>query len=163
MVALSFKRRFVEPIRVGLMRDEYLIALAPFYPKRQTIRAERKDGRRPKEGETLQLYCGMRTRQCFLIGKARCLFSCDITLLFDDDPEMEGVVSPGFGLAQWGYNSLDAFAQGDGFKDWQELKSFWAAEHPTIREFVGVITFWEPLDVVPATRDETLTTEEATE
>lgn len=45
MVAYSFQKRFVEPIRSGR--------------KRQTIRADRKRHARP--GEVLQLYSGMRT------------------------------------------------------------------------------------------------------
>ncbi len=48
MVAYSFDRRFVPAIVSGA--------------KRQTIRAHRARHARP--GETLQLYTGMRTRQC---------------------------------------------------------------------------------------------------
>lgn len=32
--------------------------------KRQTIRANRKDGRDPKQGQPLMLYTGMRTKSC---------------------------------------------------------------------------------------------------
>lgn len=66
MVAYSFKAQFVEPIRAGLG----LPTEPQIRPKRQTIRADRKRHARP--GEELQLYRGMRTRQCFLIGRAAC-------------------------------------------------------------------------------------------
>jgi len=56
MVAYSFKAQFREPILAGT--------------KRQTIRADRK--RHARLGEALQLYTGMRTRQCKLIGRATC-------------------------------------------------------------------------------------------
>jgi len=56
MVAYSFRARFREPILVGA--------------KRQTIRADRKRHARP--GEQLQLYTGMRTRECAIIARALC-------------------------------------------------------------------------------------------
>jgi hypothetical protein len=57
MVAYSFKRQFVDPIRSGT--------------KAQTIRGRRI---RPHAvpGDALQLYCGMRTKGCFLIARATC-------------------------------------------------------------------------------------------
>ena len=37
---------------------------------------------------------------------------------------------------------LDAFAQRDGFKDWAELRSFWAKHHPKVAVFHGLIIYW---------------------
>lgn len=65
MVAYSYKARFVEPIRLGLEPGPWIPGM-----KRQTIRADRKRHARP--GEEIQHYRGMRTRQCFLIGRAIC-------------------------------------------------------------------------------------------
>ena len=65
MSAYSFKRRFVNPIRVGLCLDpifqigkhEVSEMEAPIRPKRQTIRAEGKR-RHARPGEIVQLYHG---------------------------------------------------------------------------------------------------------
>ena len=52
MVAYSFKKQFGPPILAGT--------------KAQTIRADRK--RHVRSGELVQLYTGMRTRQCRRLG-----------------------------------------------------------------------------------------------
>ena len=57
MVAYSFKKRFGPPILAGA--------------KAQTIRADRKRHARP--GEFVQLFTGMRTRQCRRLGETPCL------------------------------------------------------------------------------------------
>ena len=123
MVAYSFKRRFVDPIRAGT--------------KRQTIRAERK--RHARAGEQLQLYSGMRTRQCELIGRAECISVWPVTLIFRD---ADGVMLEGFRST---YGDLDGFARADGFKDWGELRGFWSHNHPEIEVFDGVIIRWGAL------------------
>lgn len=125
MVAYSFRPRFVEPIQAGT--------------KRQTIRAERKRHARP--GEALQLYTGMRTRHCELIGRAICERVFPVTLLFGDEAEYEGIIAPGFGFA----GGLDGFARLDGFADWKELRAFWREHHPGIDEFTGVLISWGEL------------------
>lgn len=126
MVAYSFKRRFVDPIRAGT--------------KRQTIRADRK--RHARAGEELQLYSGMRTRECELIGRAICEDVVPITLLFNDqDPEAEGVILPGFGFP----GGLEGFARADGFDSWAALKQFWRDNHPGVDEFTGVLITWGDL------------------
>lgn len=124
MVAYSFQKRFVGPI---LART-----------KRQTIRADRKRHARP--GEELQLYTGMRTKHCRLIMRAPCVDIRPIRILFDDDPEYEGIVTPTLGYP----DGLDGFARADGFQSWAELKAFWRERHPGIDEFEGVIISWEP-------------------
>jgi hypothetical protein len=129
MVAFSFRPRFVEPILAGT--------------KRHTIRAPRRDGRWPVEGDELQLYTGMRTAACKLICRRTCLGTSPIQLVFDDDDPMgEGIISPG--SDQWGYASLDAFAVGDGFANWADLKAFWRLTNGVTEEFEGRIVFWRP-------------------
>lgn len=126
MVAYSFKQRFVDPIRAGT--------------KRQTIRADRKRHARP--GEQLQLYRGMRTKQCELIGRAECIEVVKITILFDDaDDEAEGFVLPGFGFP----GGLNGFAIADGFASWGEMKAFWRENHPGVNEFHGTLIMWGDL------------------
>jgi hypothetical protein len=122
MVAYSFKTRFVTPILAGT--------------KRQTIRADRKRHARP--GEEIQLYTGMRTRHCKLIGRAECAAVRMIRLDFVQCAVLaDGVVIAG-GLD----GSLDRFAQADGFKDWWCLDAFWEEEHPGHRIFDGVLIEW---------------------
>lgn len=120
MVAYSFRRRFIEPIRAGT--------------KRQTIRAERKRHARP--GEELQLYTGMRTQHCDLIGRARCLRV---------DP-MRLHLSGGWVWGPTGVldtsEQLTHFAIGDGFESWPELVQFWVDNHPGIDPFSGVLIIW---------------------
>lgn len=125
MVAYSFKARFAPPILAGT--------------KRQTIRAERKRHARP--GEQLQLYTGMRTRSCKLIGRAPCLSVTSIRLDF----QVRRVESLDTGTAWTTAEETDAFAVSDGFADWNAMAAFWAAEHPGIDLFSGVMIRWAPL------------------
>lgn len=142
MVAYSFRKQFVTPIRLGL-GDPKALELFPtpemgFKPKRQTIRPDRKRHARP--GEELQLYAGMRTKHCFLIGKARCVAVEPIRIRLEHP--------------QWidlnerkaeSREELDKFARLDGFADWPEMAIFWFKEHPGISIFTGIIIRWEPL------------------
>jgi len=133
MVAYSFKRRFVEPIRRGLASaypDQ-----AGICPKRQTIRADRRRHARP--GEELQLYCGMRTKGCFLIGRARCAGVDYVKLDFT------GLVAVNR-QAFIRTDILDKFARSDGFSDFADMRSFWREEHG-LSVFEGVLVRWEPL------------------
>lgn len=123
MVAYSFKQQFRAPILAGT--------------KRQTIRAERK--RHARLGEQVQLYTGMRTRQCAIIGRAVCERVLPVILFFksgtleingfqDDDPV-----------------ALDAFAVRDGFADWATLARFWRATHGSYECFGGMLIKWGEL------------------
>jgi hypothetical protein len=142
MVAYSFQRRFVNPIRVGLGLDP----LAHFPPaagaKRHSIRGPRIRGH-AREGQMLDLFYAQRSPACFLIGRVICIGVSPIRLVFSDDEESEGIISPGFGIGQWGYRSLDDFAVGDGFADWAALKIYWQVDRGCGDEFAGHIIFWE--------------------
>ena len=125
MVAYSFKRRFVEPIRVGLgMKPEALAPARAFQagddysifeppaPKRQTIRADRRRHARP--GEELQLYCGMRTKGCFLIGRSRCI---EVKPIYIEIEAPLIIVGEGKQRRRITTKSeLDEFARTDGFE-----------------------------------------------
>jgi hypothetical protein len=141
MVAYSFQRRFVNPIRVGL-RLEPLADFPPAAgPKRHTIRAPRLRNH-ASEGQPLELYFAQRTQYRFLIASTICTGRAPITLVFDSDPEFEGVISLGLGIAEWGYGSLDAFAVGDGFENWAALRQFWMVKRAGDFTFTGTIIFW---------------------
>ncbi|SDA13108.1 hypothetical protein SAMN02799622_00911 [Methylobacterium sp. UNC378MF] len=133
MVAYSFKKWFGPPILAGT--------------KAQTIRAERKRHARP--GELVQLYTGMRTRQCRRLGETPCLSVNPIrielprarrvpeVLIFD----AEGALAEHWLTAR----ALQNFARADGFADFDELHAFWRAEHPGVDTFHGVLIRWQPL------------------
>lgn len=121
MVAYSFQRRFSPSIEAGT--------------KDHTIRADRR--RHAKAGEELQLYEGMRTKACRLLGRPPCLLVGPIRLDFD-----RGVVECG----PWTYTTaaeLDHLGRRDGFSDWAEMRAFWAEFHPGATTFSGVIVFWD--------------------
>lgn len=120
MVAYSFKAQFRAPILAGT--------------KCQTIRADRK--RHARTGEALQLYTGMRTKQCRLIGRATTISVLPIRLDFRRHSVMIG--GPSYHTA----SELDCFAQSDGFADWQEMAAFWRREHDTLTEFSGMLIRW---------------------
>jgi hypothetical protein len=148
LVAYSFNKRFIEPIRVGLgIKVQTLVAPAP---KRQTIRAFGKR-RHARPGETLQLYSGMRTKQCQSIGVARCTGVDGILLkwsewrsfltfdLVETDPgrwRRVGATKP--------IEDLDLFARGDGFTDFDDMARFWQDNHGPAT-FEGALILWEPI------------------
>lgn len=126
MVAYSFKSRFGPPILAGT--------------KAQTIRAERAGkSRHARPGELVQLYTGMRTRQCRRLGEARCLEVSAVKIDLLLSVLIVGDVCFG------GPKALDQFARQDGFADWHDLVDFWVAEHPGVDLFEGVLIRWQPL------------------
>lgn len=135
MVAYSFNKRFIDPIRVGLSRISLSFDCPP---KRQTIRAVGKR-RHARPGEILQLYTGMRTKQCEKIGDARCtevlpiamkVTEHTIAILLNDVP-----IGGGY---------IHAFAQSDGFAHGEDMLAFWLREHGKGR-FDGLLIKWAPM------------------
>lgn len=124
MVAYSFKAQFRAPILAGT--------------KRQTIRAERKRHARP--GEELQLYTGMRTRHCKIIGRARCFIVEPVRIGVADD-----WLEVGEQPRLTDFFFLDAFARRDGFAAWGHMMEFWRREHPDTPVFSGVVIRWNDL------------------
>lgn len=125
MVAYSFQPRFVDPIISGR--------------KQQTVRAIGRR-RHARPADHLQLYTGMRTKACRLIGRAACIEAAPVTLLFRSP---HGVIMHG----RLGNASLkpELFAQQDGFADWKQLCEFWEIEHPAEYQagrFDGIMIVW---------------------
>jgi hypothetical protein len=121
LVAYSFQSRFAEKIISGA--------------KRQTIRSIGKR-RHARPGETLQLYTGMRTRQCRKIGEAVCSRVNSIKIFFDP---------PRVVIDDWAPcelpDELEAFAQSDGFENWADMEAFWNDAHG-LEPFAGVLIQW---------------------
>lgn len=124
MVAYSFNKQFIEPILSGR--------------KSGTIRAHGKR-RHAMSGETLQLYTGMRTRSCQLIAESQCQDVKEVRLIFRPTAAHDRLwigretVSPA---------EREAFAIGDGFASWRELRAFWSENHPGVDDFSGVWIRW---------------------
>jgi hypothetical protein len=117
MVAYSFQRQFRGPI---LART-----------KQQTIRATGKR-RHARAGDGLQLYIGMRTKHCALVGRAICLSTEPVTLEI-----AVGIISlPEQGRRIIFVDGLNEFAVADGFQDWPDMAAFWRKHHP------GIDTCW---------------------
>jgi hypothetical protein len=148
MVAYSFNKRFIAPIRVGLGLpvDEEI----PPEPKVQTIRAIGKR-RHARPDEVVQLYHGMRTKGCFLIGTAICKSVEPVTLSLSKDLVGVGEIGKGIRRCYSGVGStgmLDAFARADGFGDWAEMKEFWREEHGDLKRlgpWTGLLIQWRPI------------------
>lgn len=139
MVAYSFKMRFAPPILLGLELGPLVAGM-----KRQTIRADRRRHARP--GEEVQLYTGMRTRSCRLLGRPRCTAVEAIRLLL-------GTAEICLGADRLVRAAeLDAFAVADGFGDFADLRDFWGAAHPEVDDFTGQLIRWEPV-APPGGRD----------
>ncbi len=130
MVAYSFKPQFVDAIVAG--------------DKRQTIRAPRS--RHALVGERIQIYAGMRTRDC------RKLIPDPVCIGVD---EVEN--DPGYPLHH-GYGGLlivngielhggemDTYAIGDGFSSSAGMMRWWSVNHGPGR-FTGVAIRWERRD-----------------
>jgi hypothetical protein len=150
LVTYSFKPRFVDPIRwgLGLGLDVADATLSIGEPKRQTIRAVGKK-RHARVGETLQLYTGMRTKQCRQIGTARCVSVDPIVIRFFKHQHSDRVRigEPSVKVLVLDRpHRLDAFAKEDGFHSWGHLREFWRQEHPDVDNlFEGLIIKWEPI------------------
>lgn len=163
MPAYSFKKRFVPNIRAGLQKPATdveamaaavelldacggIVEAAHFAidtvaemprPKRQTIRAIGKR-RHARPGETVQLYCAMRTKQCFKIGDAKCTAIKRITIQVELD------LLPIWVQGEFIGDVPHDFARQDGFEDGHDMREFWLKEHG-IGRFEGVLIEWEPL------------------
>jgi hypothetical protein len=136
MAAYSFKRQFVEPIRAGT--------------KRHTIRADRKDGRVPKVGEPLALYCGMRTKGCFKILDVNPPCTMVQRVYMSDQqgwllysPSLEAHIRrPKITIEECmlSLDECEQLARSDGFPDFATMMAFWNGRLP----FTGNIIHWNP-------------------
>lgn len=125
MTVLMFQKRFVTPIQAGT--------------KSQTIRPVRK---RPlKVGELLSLRHwedkAYRSPQIEFF-KATCLGTLDIQVhaagILLGDGNFDGTFSVPY---------LNAFAAGDGFANWAEMKEFFESRFGYGLPFIGTLIQWE--------------------
>jgi hypothetical protein len=124
MVALNFQTRFAEDVEYG--------------KKRQTIRKTA----RCKPGTLLQLYTGMRTKNCRLLGKAICTRVTPVEIC------ATGMFLNGKRLyAGHAYrgdieNYDSDFAQKDGFGDFMEMAEWFHNRYGEL-PFEGFVIEWD--------------------
>lgn len=102
-------------------------------PKRQTIRAERKDGRDPIKGDRVKLFVGMRTSGCELLGTTPPLTVADTIYIGER----------GFVLRddrRLGRGAITAIARRDGFASADAFFDFFESVHAF--PFFGVLYRW---------------------
>lgn len=132
MVGISYDRRFKEPVRTGI--------------KRQTFRVWK---RKPKVGEKLQHYVGMRTPQVEKIRPdTTCTEVClGLIIVEVDHPEfIAAIFIDGEKLSD---REVERFAVADGFSAGPNSTArFWMGEyfmrHHGPGEFIGYVIRWEP-------------------
>jgi len=116
---LGFQKQFVDKILSG--------------EKRQTIRAKRKYP--IKVNDKLQLYYGLRTKQCKKIMDAICSSVLAITIKSNGAIFINDIML----LA----GAYDLLAMGDGFENYNEMYNWFCKNHNLNNEnFIGNIICW---------------------
>lgn len=123
MIAINFKAKFADAVATG--------------KKTQTIRKTN----RFKVGDTLQLYTGQRTKACRKLGEAVVIHVCKVIISEDWIETSSSAGTIDFG-AEDTQEALNAFAQKDGFKDFEEMKAFFVAQYGDL-PFEGYLIQWE--------------------
>lgn len=121
MPLLGFQARFAADVEWG--------------DKTQTIRAYRKDGRDPQEGDVLYLYTGLRTKKCRKLGEAECIESTPVHI---EDELLE------VGSRTRGSSYAEDFAVADGFDHWDEMLEWFKKVHGL--PFDGLLIRWDPIE-----------------
>ena len=115
MPAYNFQQQFEHDVATGI--------------KHQTIRAKRKH--RPCVGQTAYCFTGMRTKTC------QSLRVSIIIAVYDVRIDTCGVLCGGAALKA---ESLDLFAQRDGFDNWDQMLLWFVKNHGL--PFHGDLIIW---------------------
>lgn len=125
MFTLNFHKQFAQAVETG--------------KKRQTIRALRKDGRKPAVGDDLRLYTGMRTSDCRRLADATCMAVLPVKIL-ERGPDWVVFV----GGNELSFCEQIDFARDDGFNSRAEFLGFFNKAHGL--PFDGLMIQWgEPM------------------
>lgn len=103
--------------------------------KVQTIRQNRRDGKRPAPGDTACLYAGLRTRKTRLLREATVTRCRAVRIDFGDD----SLVIDGAKLT---WDEKIEFARADGFPSWNAMRKFFADQYGTHAPFDGFCVEW---------------------
>lgn len=125
MVAYNFQARFADAVERG--------------EKRQTIRLVGKR-RHARPGERVQLYTGMRTKSCRLLGEATATHVAPVRIEATH-MKMDGHRLPG---TLWHRDQAEQtdneFAEADGFACFADMADWFHTTHGL--PFEGVVIFW---------------------
>jgi len=119
MAALNFKKQFV-PLVLSLLKPH-------------TIRQERKHP--IKVGDTLQLYYGLRTKSCVLLGTAPCVRIQHIDIYSGNKVLLDETWLTG--------NEIEQLAQRDGFAKVSDFFSFFEQTYALPTSNMRLI-WWDP-------------------
>lgn len=136
MVAYSFQARFAEPILAGTKGGTIRAARKP----RTQPYARPRPGGHAVPGEDLQLYTGMRTKQCRLIARKQCLEVEPIRMDLSYPERIELLTSK---IVLRALEARD-FAIFDGFESLGAMAEFWREAHGDLY-FDGWHVRWLPL------------------
>lgn len=117
---LNFKKQFAPAVESG--------------QKRQTIRRNRKDGKRPMPGTTVKCYTGLRTRSVKLLRTAKVTECLSVRMHIDDGV----IVIDGRKLND---DEAAQFANADGFKCVGEMEQWFLEQYQTY-DFEGFCVRW---------------------
>lgn len=126
MPAFNFKAQFAKDVEDGR--------------KRQTVRADRKDGRpHAKRGDKIKLYTGMRTKGCRLLGEATVVEVAKVRI----EPTcmyVNGRLLPSSIYSRDCEQTDNEFAEADGFKSFMDMASWFDDAHGL--PFEGTVIRW---------------------
>ena len=114
MAAYNFQKQFVPLIESGA--------------KRSTIRARRKNGYLPRQGDVLRLYNGMRTKACRLLREVAVTEVVPITIHTNAYLGCADVILNGTRLTG---GEVGELACADGFKSIREFADFFEQKYGT--------------------------------
>lgn len=120
---LGFQERFADRIVIGA--------------KRQTVRAERRDCRRPGLGDRLTFYTGLRSKDCKKLGEGIVVDCFPVSMdLRCGTLTLNGVD------ADWA--EREKFARADGFWGWADMKDWFRGPRNIDNTFNGWCVKWRP-------------------
>lgn len=126
MPAFNFKKQFADDVRYGI--------------KRQTVRADRKDGRlHAKVGDKIKLYTGMRTKECELLAEATVTQIARVRI----EPTcmyVNGKPLPASLYSRDCEQTDNEFAEADGFESFMDMADWFSAVHGL--PFEGTLIKW---------------------
>lgn len=119
----NFQKRFAPKVKSG--------------EKLQTIRQNRKDGRKPAPGDTLHLWTGLRNTEAKLLGRRRCFECFSVYIDLGRGPPI--LVVNGIRL---NVGEADSFAELDGFDNALQMRNWFRETYNPEKSFNGFCVKW---------------------
>lgn len=107
--------------------------------KRQTIRSAGNRRDVPKVGDVAHCFTGLRTRQTIKLGAWPIVRVDVLRMRIGSDGSLKDVIVGAGPLAP---GDRAAFAEADGFGNWNAMQSWFCSAHPP-QEFYGWVVHWD--------------------